>query len=443
MVSSAITQAHQQASEYQNSLNTVNGHEISDLDQVDPREAIWPTYSPPKDIVFEYGEGCELVTESGERYLDFISGIAVTSLGHAHPELVETLKTQAEKLWHLSNLFRVPKAETLAKKLCELSFADAVFFTNSGAESVEAGIKAIRGYFAKNRQPHKYRIIGFEGSFHGRTLGTLAAAGNSAHCNGFIPFDYGFDHAQWGDIDSVNALINEHTAGILVEPIQGEGGICPATEEFLRDLRALCDQRGLLLMYDEIQCGVARTGKVFAYQHSDIAPDVMSLAKGLGGGFPVGACLAKGHVAQCMTIGTHGTTYGGNPLAMAVASKVIELTTTPEFLAEVTRKGEKLTCLLESLCQRYPNVVSRVDGRGLMLGVECVVPNTEVLSLLREHRLLVGKAGKNMIRLLPALIVTDKHIAKAVAIMEECFQKLSDDEHKRVAVVNSVSESQK
>jgi len=385
----------------------------------DPRSSLWPTYAPPMDIVFSHGKGSELFTEDGRVFLDFISGIAVTGFGHAHPELVAALHEQAQKLWHLSNMFRVPGAEHLADVLVNNSFAEGVFFANSGTEAIEAGLKAIRGYQAHIGRAERFRIIGFEGSFHGRTMAAVAAAGNPAHCQPFIPGDYGFDQAPWNDLAALEALIGPQTAGIIIEPIQGEGGIRPASLEYLQGIKALCNQHGLVLMFDEVQCGMGRSGALFAHQLLGIEPDLLASAKGIGGGFPVGACLATKAVSEAMKFGSHGTTYGGNPLAMAVANKVMELLLADGLLQSVTEKGDKCRRLLESLCERYPNVLKRVDGKGLMLGVECVLPNTELLVKLRERGLLVGKAGGNMLRLLPPLNVSDEHIDKAIATIEE------------------------
>ncbi|BFM08625.1 aspartate aminotransferase family protein [Halioxenophilus aromaticivorans] len=386
---------------------------------LDPRGALWPTYAPPMDLVFSHGDGTVLYTEDGRSFLDFISGIAVTGFGHAHPALVAALNEQAQKLWHLSNMFRVPAAEHLAHTLAANSFAHGVFFTNSGTESVEAGLKAIRGYQAHIGRAERFRIIGMAGSFHGRSMAAVAAAGNPAHCQPFIPGDYGFDQAPWDDLAALEALIGPQTAGIILEPIQGEGGIRPASEAFLRGVRELCDQHNLVLMFDEVQCGIGRSGALFAHQSLGVEPDVLASAKGLGGGFPVGACLASEAVAQAMPMGTHGSTYGGNPLAMAVASKVVELTLEPGLLQSVQAKGDKTQRLLQSLCERYPEVLKRVAGTGLMLGVECVLPNTELLAQCRQRGLLVGKAGANMLRLLPPLNVSEEHIEQAVAILED------------------------
>ncbi len=388
----------------------------------DPRGALWPNYSPPDDPIFSHGKGSELFTTNGEVYLDFLSGIAVTSFGHAHPHLVAALQEQAGKLWHLSNLFRIPDGERLAKRLVEHSFADQVFFANSGTEAIEAGIKAVRGYQASIGKPERFRLIGFTNSFHGRTIAALAAAGNPAHTKHFIPTDYGFDQVPWGDVDAVEAMIGENTAGIIVEPVQGEGGIRPVGAEFIQSLRAICDKRGLLLMLDEVQCGVARTGKLFAHEHFGIRPDIMSLAKGLGGGFPMGACLTSAEVGKHMVVGTHGSTFGGNPLAMAVGNAILDLVLEPSLLTDVAQKGATLKAGLESLVAEHPNKLQAISGLGLMIGVKCVVPNTEFQAGLRENKLLVGTAGDNMIRLLPPLNVSDAHIQQALDIIGETLK---------------------
>ena len=391
----------------------------------DARESMWPSYSPPNDIVFTHGRGSELYTEDGQTYLDFLSGIAVTSFGHAHPHLVAALKDQAEKLWHLSNVFRIPGGERLAKRLAENSFADRVFFANSGTEAIEAGIKAVRGYQASIGKKERYRLIGFSDSFHGRTIAAVAAAGNPAHTQSFVPTDHGFDHVPWGDLEAVRKAIGDNTAGIIVETVQGEGGIRPLTAEFIEGLRALCDEHGLLLMLDEVQCGMARTGKLFAYEHFGVVPDVMSLAKGLGGGFPLGACLATEEVGKHMVVGTHGSTFGGNPLAMAVGNAIMDLMLEPQLLADVERKGTVLKQGLEELIQRYPGLISATSGLGLMIGVKCEIPNADLLVALRNNHLLVGRAGDNMIRLLPPVNVSDKHIEQALETIGATLESIN------------------
>ena len=392
---------------------------------MNPRDALWPTYAPPEDLVFTHGLGTELYTADGRAYLDFISGIAVTSFGHSHPALVSVLNEQAQKLWHLSNVFRVPEAERLSRRFADHSFADRVFFANSGTEAVEAGIKAVRGYQASTGNTQRHRIVGFNGSFHGRTLAAVAAAGNEAHTSGFIPFDYGFDQAPWEDLDAVEALVSGETAGILIEPVQGEGGIVAASESFLRGLREICNRHGLLLMFDEVQCGMGRTGELFAYQHSSVQPDVMALAKGMGAGFPVGACLVTEAVGQAMVVGKHGSTFGGNPLAMAVGNTVLDLMLEPDFMGEVVRKGELLSDGLAQLCQQFPDQLGGHSGRGLMRGLRCVMPNTELLVKLRGEQLLVGKAGGNTLRLLPPLNVQDAEITRALDIIESTVRNWS------------------
>lgn len=389
---------------------------------VGPRDALWPNYSPPHELVFSHGIGSELFTTDGQAYLDFLSGIAVTSFGHAHPHLVQALHEQAGKLWHLSNLFRIPAGEKLAKRLVENSFADQVFFANSGTEAIEAGIKAVRGYQASIGKPERFRLLGFSNSFHGRTIAALAAAGNPAHTKNFIPTDYGFDQVEWGDLAAVESIIGENMAGIIVEPVQGEGGIRPVSDEFIQGLRKLCDQQGLLLMLDEVQCGMARTGKLFAHEHFGIKPDIMALAKGLGGGFPIGACLTTAEVGSHMVVGSHGSTFGGNPLAMSVGNAILDLVLEPNLLSEVARKGEALRSGLEVLIADYPEKLDSVSGLGLMIGLKCVVSNTELQARLRDNKLLTGTAGDNMIRLLPPLNVSDDHIQRALGLIADALK---------------------
>lgn len=390
------------------------------------RESLWPNYSPPAELLFTHGRGCELFTEDGEVYLDFLSGIAVTSFGHAHPHLVKALTEQAQQLWHISNLFRIPGAERLASRLTRHGFAERVFFANSGTEAIEAGIKAIRGYQAHQGHPERYRIIGFTDSFHGRTLAALAAAGNKSHTKAFIPTDYGFDQAPWEDLAALEALIGDHTGGIIIEPVQGEGGIRPVSAEFLAALKNLCEKHGLLLMFDEVQCGIGRTGKLFAHQHYGIEPDIMALAKGLGGGFPVGACLTSAAVGDAMVVGTHGSTFGGNPLAMAVGNAVMDLLLEPTLLDEVREKGDYLRKQLEAVIAETPGVVESVHGLGLMLGLKCQIKNTDLLAELRKQKLLAGSAGGNMIRLLPPLNISSAHLDKGVGLISAAIAALAD-----------------
>ena len=382
--------------------------------QTSARNALWPNYSPPHELVFSHGIGSELFSEDGEAYLDFLSGIAVTSFGHAHPHLVKVLSDQASKLWHVSNLFRIPGAERLATRLTEHCFADKVFFANSGTEAIEAGLKAMRGYQASCGRPERFRIIGFSGSFHGRTMAALAAAGNPNHTKNFIPTDYGFDQVPWEDLTALQNAISEDTAGVIIEPVQGEGGIRPVNPQFLKELKALCEANDVLLMFDEIQCGIGRTGKMFAHQHIGVTPDIMALAKGLGGGFPVGACVTTAAVADVMVVGTHGSTFGGNPLATAVGNGVLDLLLEPGLLDEVAAKGEHLRNKIKGLIKTTPGVIESVHGKGLMIGLKCQVANTDMFKALQQQKLLVATAGDNMIRLLPPLNISTEHLHAGV-----------------------------
>lgn len=385
--------------------------------------AIYSTFARAP-LAFERGVGSWLVTAEGERYLDFAAGIAVNSLGHAHPHLVEALSGQAEKLWHVSNLYEVPGQERLAERLCEATFADRVFFGNSGAEALECAIKTARRYHHAKGQPDRYRILTFEGAFHGRTLATLAAGGQEKYLEGFGPKADGFDQVPFGDLDAIAESAGEDAAAILVEPIQGEGGIRPLDNDLMRGLRELCDEKGLLLVLDEVQCGVGRTGKFLAHEHSGISPDIAALAKGLGGGFPMGACLATEEAASGMTVGSHGTTFGGNPLAMAVGNAVLDIILADGFLEDVARKGAALTQGLASIADRYPDAVEFVRGVGLMAGVKCHVPNSAVTAAFREHNLLSVPAGDNVVRLLPPLTVSDEEIRSAVDKMDAALATL-------------------
>jgi acetylornithine/N-succinyldiaminopimelate aminotransferase len=366
------------------------------------------------DLAFERGEGVWLITDKGDRYLDFGAGIAVNALGHAHPHLVAELQSQASLLWHTSNLYKIPAGERLAQRLVDHSFADVVFFTNSGAEANEAALKMARKYQAAAGHPEKWRTITFAGAFHGRTLATIAAGGNPKHIDGFGPPVDGFDQIEVGDEKALKAAIGPETAAIIIEPVQGEGGIRPVAASFLRLLRQLCDEHDLLLIYDEVQTGMGRTGHLFGYELSGVAPDIMALAKGLGGGFPVGACLATHRAASGMTAGSHGTTFGGNPLAMAVGNAVLDVVLAPGFLDEVKRKGLLLKQKIASIVDRHPTVVTEVRGEGLMLGMKCLVPNGEVVAALTEAHILAVPAGDNVVRLLPPLIVSDAEIEEGV-----------------------------
>ena len=380
-----------------------------------PSSAVMGTYVR-QDLVFARGEGSWLYTTTGERYLDFGSGIAVNSLGHAHPRLVEALTSQAAKLWHTSNLYRVEGQEDLAKRLCALTFAERVFFCNSGAEACEGAIKIARRYHFVSGQPERRRIITFKGAFHGRTLATLAAGGNEKYLEGFGPEAGGFDHVDFGDHDALQAVIGPETAAIMIEPIQGEGGVRVVPPQCLSGIRDLCDQHGLLLVLDEVQCGAGRTGKLFAYEWAGITPDVMAVAKGLGGGFPVGAILATAEAAKGMTPGTHGSTFGGNPLAMSVATAVIDVVTEPGFLDAVQAKSLRLKQSLTSIKDQFPLIVEDVRGAGLLTGLKLkgsVTPAQVVKAAIAEKLLLVA-AGDNTVRVIPPLTVSNEEIADGI-----------------------------
>jgi acetylornithine/N-succinyldiaminopimelate aminotransferase len=385
------------------------------------------------DLAFERGEGAWLVATNGERYLDFTSGVAVNALGHAHPHLVASLQEQATKLWHMSNLFKSPDGERLAARLCEQSFADFVFFANSGAEAMECAIKVTRKHHAAKGHPERYRIITFEGAFHGRTLATLAATGSAKYLDGFGPPMDGFDQVPLGDLDAVKKAIGEHSAGILIEPVQGEGGVRAAPPAFFKALRQLCDEASLLLVFDEVQTGMGRTGELFAHQRIGVVPDVMSLAKALGGGFPIGACLATRDAAAGMTPGSHGSTFGGNPLAVAAANAVLDVMLAPGFFEHVQRMSLLLKQKLASVVDRHANVISEVRGEGLLVGVKAVVPSTDLVAALREQNLLTVGAGDNVVRFLPPLIVTEAEIEESVARLERACVALSSDQSKRAA----------
>jgi acetylornithine/N-succinyldiaminopimelate aminotransferase len=365
------------------------------------------------ELSFEKGEGPWLYGRDGQRYLDFGAGIAVNALGHAHPHLIKALTEQASKLWHSSNLFQIPEGERLAQRLVENTFADVVFFSNSGAEANEAAIKMARKYHHAGGHPERFRIITFEGAFHGRTLATIAAGGQAKYIEGFGPKVEGFDQVPLNNLAALKAAITPETAALMIEPIQGEGGVRSVDNAFLRELRALCDQHGLLLIFDEIQTGVGRTGKLFAYEWTGVTPDIMSVAKGIGGGFPLGACLATREAARGMTAGTHGTTFGGNPLAMAVGNAVLDVVLAPGFLKEVEQKGLLLKQRLAELKDRHPSVIAEVRGFGLMMGLRTVVPNTDFVAAARAQKIIVIGAGDNVVRLLPPLIISDADIAEA------------------------------
>jgi acetylornithine/N-succinyldiaminopimelate aminotransferase len=375
--------------------------------------ALLPTYARA-DLAFERGDGAWLTSTSGERYLDFGGGIAVASLGYSHPHLVAALTEQAGKLWHTSNLFQIPDGERLAKRLCDASFADYVFFTNSGAEALELAIKVARRYQYVTGHAERFQIIGFEGAFHGRTLATLAAAGTPKYLEGFGPKAEGFDQVPYGDLEALKRAIGPQTGAILIEPIQGEGGVRMLPPSFLKAVRRLCEEHKLLLLLDEVQTGMGRTGKLFAHQWAGIEPDVMAIAKGIGGGFPLGALLTTEDAGRGMTVGTHGTTYGGNPLAMAVGNAVLDIILAPGFIEDVAQTGLYARQRLAELKDRHPAVIEEIRGEGLMIGIRTRVPNTEFVAATRVEKLLTIPAGDNVVRLLPPLIVTDEEVDEAI-----------------------------
>jgi len=379
------------------------------------------------DLAFERGEGCWLETADGTRYLDFAAGVAVNSLGHAHPHLVEALTTQAQKLWHVSNLYRIPEGERLAQRLVDATFADVVFFANSGAEALEASIKLARKHFHANGQPERYRLITFEGAFHGRTLATIAAGGQAKYLEGFGPKVEGFDQVPFGDLAAVEAAITSETAGILIEPLQGEGGVRLVPPAFLRALREICDRTGLLLVFDEVQTGVGRTGHLFAHEMSGVTPDVMAIAKGIGGGFPLGACLATRAAADGMTAGVHGSTFGGNPLAMAVGNAVLDVVLAPGFLEHVRQMGLLMRQRLAGVVDAHRSLVTEVRGEGLLTGLRCAIPNGEVAAAFRSERLLSVGAGDNVVRLLPPLIVTEAEIGEAIGMVDRALGRIEQE----------------
>jgi len=385
------------------------------------------------DLGFERGEGAWLIATSGDRYLDFTSGVAVNALGHCHPALVAALQEQATKLWHMSNLFKSPDGDRLAARLCEQSFADFVFFCNSGAEAMECAIKIARRYHAAKGHPERYRLVTFEGAFHGRTLGTLAATGSAKYLEGFGPPLDGFDQVPHGDLDAVKKAIGPQTAAILIEPVQGEGGVRTAPHAFFKALRQLCDDKGLLLIFDEVQTGMGRTGDLFAYKRLGVTPDIMPLAKALGGGFPIGACLASAEAASGMTPGSHGSTFGGNPLAIAAANAVLDVMLKPGFFDHVQRMSLLLKQKLASVVDRYPQVLSEVRGEGLLVGVKAVVPSGDLVNALREQKLLTVGAGDNVVRFLAPLIVTEAEIEESVQRLERACTALSAGQLKKAA----------
>jgi acetylornithine/N-succinyldiaminopimelate aminotransferase len=385
--------------------------------------ALLPVYARV-NLAFERGDGAWLTSTAGERFLDFGGGIAVASLGHGHPHLVAALNEQGAKLWHTSNLFEIPQAERLARRLVEASFADTVFFTNSGAEAVEGAIKTARKYQSSGGHPEKFRMITFAGAFHGRTLATIAAAGNPKYIEGFGPRVEGFDTVPFGDIEAVKAALGPRTGAILIEPIQCEGGIRVAPPGFLRDLRDLCDEHGLLLLFDEVQTGVGRTGKLFAYELFGVPPDIMAIAKGIGGGFPLGAFLSTREAGRGMTAGTHGTTFGGNPLAASIGNAVLDVVLAPDFIEHVRLMGARLKQGLAGLQERHGGIISGIRGEGLLLGIALRVPVNDFAAAARAERILVIPAAENVARLLPPLIIGEAEIAEAIARFEAACLRL-------------------
>jgi acetylornithine/N-succinyldiaminopimelate aminotransferase len=385
--------------------------------------ALLPTYNRA-NVAFVRGEGSYLFAEDGKRYLDFGSGIAVNAFGHAHPKLVGALTEQAGKLWHVSNLYRVPGQESLSRKLVDNSFADTVFFTNSGAEAVELAIKMARRYHYVSGHPERFHIVTFEGAFHGRTIAAIAATGNEKYLEGFGPKSPGFDQVPFGDLVALRAAIGPETAAVMIEPIQGEGGVRPADPDYLRALRKLCDENGLLLILDEIQTGVGRTGKFFAHEWLGITPDIMTVAKGIGGGYPLGGVLATAEAAKGMTVGTHGTTFGGNPLGMAVGNAAVDLLLSPGFLEHVNRIANYLHQQLGALVAHHPDIFESVRGQGMMIGLKMKVPAGDFIEKARAEGLVVLPAGDNVVRLLPPLTLSEDEAREGIALMEKTASRL-------------------
>jgi acetylornithine/N-succinyldiaminopimelate aminotransferase len=384
-----------------------------------------PTYARV-DLAFERGEGAWLIATNGERYLDFTSGVAVNALGHAHPQLIAAISEQVRKLSHVSNLYRIPEAERLAERLCDASFAEVVFFANSGAEAMECAIKMARKYQSASGKPERFRIITFEGAFHGRTLATLAAGGQKKYLDGFGPVVEGFDQVPFGDLQATKRAVGPETAAILIEPIMGEGGVRVVPHEFLRALRQLCDRHDLLLIFDEVQTGLGRTGELFAYQRTGVTPDIMALAKALGGGFPIGACMATAEAGKGMTAGTHGSTFGGNPLAMAAGNAVLDVMLADGFLERVQRTALVFKQKLAQIKDRFPSVVAEVRGEGLLVGLRAMVPSSDLVDELRAEKMITVAAGDNVVRLLPPLIVSEEEIAEAARRIERACGRLAE-----------------
>jgi acetylornithine/N-succinyldiaminopimelate aminotransferase len=377
------------------------------------------------NLAFERGEGVWLHGTNGERYLDFTSGVAVNALGHAHPHLVAALSDQARKLWHVSNLYEIPEDERAAARLCEASFADVVFFCNSGAEAAECAIKTARKYQSVNGRGDRFRVITFDGAFHGRTLATLAAGGQKKYLDGFGPVVEGFDQVPFCDLAAVKRAIGEATAAIMIEPVMGEGGVRVVEPSFLKALRELCDRHDLMLIFDEVQTGMGRCGELFAYQRIGVVPDIMPLAKALGGGFPVGACLATAEAAKGMTAGTHGSTFGGNLLAMSAVNATLDVMLAPGFFDHVKRISLLLKQRLAEIKDRYPSLIAEVRGEGLLVGIRALVPAGELVDALRAENMLAVGAGDNVVRLLPPLIVTEQEIAEGVARLDRACARLA------------------
>ena len=386
--------------------------------------AVMPTYART-DLVFERGEGPWLTTVDGRRFLDFGGGIAVTALGHAHPHLVAALKAQTEKLWHTSNLYRIAGQERLAERLVANSFADTVFFCNSGAEAMECALKMSRRFHQSQGAKDKYRVITARSGFHGRTLATIAAGGQQKHLENFAPMVEGFDQVAFGNLNEARTAVTAQTAAIVVEPIQGEGGIVPADVQYMKGLRAMADEFGVLLVFDEVQTGMGRTGKLFAHEWSGVTPDIMALAKGLGGGFPVGACLATERAAKYMTAGSHGSTFGGNPLAMAAANAVLDVMLAPGFFDQVQATSAKLWAKLEPLVAKHSKVFEGVRGKGFMIGLKCKVPNGDVVAKCIGEGLLTVPGGDNVVRLLPSLLIGDADINEAITRLDRAAGQLA------------------
>jgi acetylornithine/N-succinyldiaminopimelate aminotransferase len=385
--------------------------------------SVLPTYNRAQ-VSFVRGEGCRMYTEDGEPYLDFGAGVAVNSCGHGHPVLVAALTEQAHKIWHTSNLYQMPGQERLAQKLIELTFAETMFFCNSGAEALECSIKMARKFHASEGHPERFHIITFEGAFHGRTIATIAAGGQEKYLDGFGPKAPGFVHVPFGDHAALEAALSPETAAILIEPVQGEGGIRPVPRQCLKGLRDLCDKHGILLVLDEVQCGVGRTGKLFAHEWSGISPDIMAIAKGIGGGFPLGACLATARAAKGMVAGTHGSTFGGNPLATAVGAAVLDVVTGEGFLQNVLDQALYLKQKLAQLKDDHPTIIADIRGEGLMMGIKCKVPNTEFIAAVLKEKMLVIGAGDNVARLLPPLVVTRADVDEAIVKLDRAARAL-------------------